>query len=348
MARRLRDLTITEVSGVDRGAGQGVQILLMKRDEGEPYWKRDFTQEQRDHAASSGAALPDGSYPIQNKGDLKNAIAAIGRAKDPGKAKAHIKSRAEALGATDMLPDDWQKRQESEMALSAEMQKALDDAVKTATASMQETINKQAAELQVLKLTDAENAHCSDEKMTEDQRKAFAAKTPEERAAAMKKRADQNVDPVAVAVAKALAPMQEQLTDLQKRNQALQAEADKVTFEKRAHEMGLRKDDGEMVRKAFSGDVDAQTALAKRIKEISTALSETQRAAGIFKELGSTGGDGNTGPDDELKAKAAELRKADPKLSDAQAYSKASELHPDIFARVRQEELRKIAPAGAA
>lgn len=69
--------------------------------------KREFSQSERDSAADSGAALPDGSFPIHNKQDLSNAIHAIGRAKDPGKAKAHIKRRARALGATDQLPDDW-------------------------------------------------------------------------------------------------------------------------------------------------------------------------------------------------------------------------------------------------
>jgi hypothetical protein len=71
------------------------------------YGKRKFSDKQRASAADSGAAMPDGSFPIKSKQDLKNAIQAHGRAKDPDKAKAHIKGRAKALGATDMLPDAW-------------------------------------------------------------------------------------------------------------------------------------------------------------------------------------------------------------------------------------------------
>lgn len=71
--------------------------------------RRAFTAEQRKAAAKSGAAMKDGSYPIENRGDLANAIRAIGRAKNPAAAKAHIKRRAAALGATSMLPDDWGK-----------------------------------------------------------------------------------------------------------------------------------------------------------------------------------------------------------------------------------------------
>lgn len=73
--------------------------------------ERDFDTDARKAAAKSGAALPDGSFPIQNKGDLKNAIEAIGRAKDPAAAKAHIKKRAVALGAADSIPDAWESWQ---------------------------------------------------------------------------------------------------------------------------------------------------------------------------------------------------------------------------------------------
>jgi hypothetical protein len=72
-----------------------------------PAAKREFTQAQRDSAADSGAAMEDGSFPIKNTSDLKNAIQAHGRAKNKAKAKAHIISRAKALGATSELPDDW-------------------------------------------------------------------------------------------------------------------------------------------------------------------------------------------------------------------------------------------------
>lgn len=69
--------------------------------------KRDVSTSERDRLADCGQALPDGSFPIANTGDLKNAVRAIGRAKDPAKAKAHIKRRARALGRTDLVPDDW-------------------------------------------------------------------------------------------------------------------------------------------------------------------------------------------------------------------------------------------------
>lgn len=73
------------------------------------YGKRSFSDKKRKKLADTGAAMPDGSFPIENTSDLKNAIQSHGRAKDPDKAKAHIKARAKALGAESELPDDWKK-----------------------------------------------------------------------------------------------------------------------------------------------------------------------------------------------------------------------------------------------
>ena len=69
--------------------------------------KRDFSDEERKKLAESGAAMSDGSFPIENTQDLKNAIHAFGRAADKEKAKAHIIARAKALGEEKMLPEGW-------------------------------------------------------------------------------------------------------------------------------------------------------------------------------------------------------------------------------------------------
>jgi hypothetical protein len=129
---RIVDGDIFEVSLVDRPANPNCMFTVAKADstgdlqvidapelvekQEEPTFtptqfaeilKRKFTQDERDDAADSGAALPDGSFPIKTKDDLSNAIQAFGRAKDPAAAKAHIIKRARALGAVSMLPDAW-------------------------------------------------------------------------------------------------------------------------------------------------------------------------------------------------------------------------------------------------
>lgn len=69
--------------------------------------KREVGARERARLAKEGAALPDGSFPIANEKDLRNAIQAIGRAKDAAEARRHIRKRARALGLTRLLPKDW-------------------------------------------------------------------------------------------------------------------------------------------------------------------------------------------------------------------------------------------------
>lgn len=82
---------------------------------GELVEKREFDTERRETLADEGKALPDGSFPIVNGKDLANAVKAIGRAKNPEKAKAHIKARARALGLTDQLPEEWKTEKSESM-----------------------------------------------------------------------------------------------------------------------------------------------------------------------------------------------------------------------------------------
>ena len=70
-----------------------------------------YSDEERMELAKKGLALDDGSFPIKDLADLKNAIQAYGRAKDQSKAAKFIVKRAKALGAEDLIPDteDFQK-----------------------------------------------------------------------------------------------------------------------------------------------------------------------------------------------------------------------------------------------
>ena len=63
----------------------------------------------RKKLAQEGKALPNGSYPIRNEEDLKNAIQGYGRSKksDRAKVRRHIMKRARALGKADLIPDEW-------------------------------------------------------------------------------------------------------------------------------------------------------------------------------------------------------------------------------------------------
>jgi len=69
--------------------------------------KKDYSTETRRRMAQSGEAMPDGSFPIADRGDLMDAIRSVGRASNYAAAKEHIVRRARALNAVDMLPEDW-------------------------------------------------------------------------------------------------------------------------------------------------------------------------------------------------------------------------------------------------
>jgi hypothetical protein len=79
-----------------------------------------ISEAERKNLAKKGKALPDGSYPIRNEHDLKNAIKAFGRAnpEDRDEVKAHIKKRARALGKVKLVPEDWMTESDMTYAVS--------------------------------------------------------------------------------------------------------------------------------------------------------------------------------------------------------------------------------------
>ena len=74
-------------------------------------FEREFSEEERKELAKKGLALPNGSFPIVNIEDLKDAIKTYGLAKNKDEAAKWIAKRAKALGAEDLIPDtkDFQK-----------------------------------------------------------------------------------------------------------------------------------------------------------------------------------------------------------------------------------------------
>lgn len=68
-----------------------------------------ISRKSRMKLAESGKALKDGSFPIRNVGDLKNAVYAYGRSK-PGKrglVRRHIMKMARLLERDDLVPENW-------------------------------------------------------------------------------------------------------------------------------------------------------------------------------------------------------------------------------------------------
>lgn len=65
-------------------------------------------QAERDEMAKTGVAMPNGDFPIPDKGHLKSAIGHWSTyTGNKAAAKKHIIKRARALKLTSMLPEDW-------------------------------------------------------------------------------------------------------------------------------------------------------------------------------------------------------------------------------------------------
>jgi hypothetical protein len=85
-----------------------------------------FTEEERKELAEGGMALPDGSYPIRDESDLKNAIRAYGRSnpKDRAKVRSHIRKRAKALGKVMLVPEEWKSAGSMESSAALDRMRA--------------------------------------------------------------------------------------------------------------------------------------------------------------------------------------------------------------------------------
>jgi len=82
--------------------------------------KRAYSDDTREEMAKEGMAMEDGSYPIKDEADLRNAIQAYGRAKDKDATKAHIIKRAMDLGLEELIPENWVPKKVQEEAADEE------------------------------------------------------------------------------------------------------------------------------------------------------------------------------------------------------------------------------------
>jgi ribosomal protein L32 len=83
-------------SGGDMNLENYIRVKTLEGTRG--LFAREFSDEKRKRMAKSGTAMRDGSFPISTPEDLSNAKRAIGRAKDPAKARAWVNKRAKQMG----------------------------------------------------------------------------------------------------------------------------------------------------------------------------------------------------------------------------------------------------------
>ncbi len=76
-----------------------------------------ISRRERKGLAEEGKALPDGSFPIRNIDDLKNAVQSYGRSKETSRAavRKHILKRAKQLKRPDLVPTEWKEAANAEV-----------------------------------------------------------------------------------------------------------------------------------------------------------------------------------------------------------------------------------------
>jgi len=131
---------------------------------------------------------------------------------------------------------------------------------------------------------------------------------------------------------------------LKSQNDTLAKQADELTkardreeetsFAKRATDIGFGAEFGPTLRKAYGGDAAAQIEIEKRILGLQAQVS----AGDVFKNFGHNSPAAGSAAE-ELMAKVEEIKKAEPGLTDAQAYAKAytDPANTDIKKRMKAE-----------
>ena len=84
-----------------------VEAMAIDAEIAEIALKRAYSVDVREEMAKNGEAMEDGSFPIKDEADLRNAIMAHGRAKDVDAARTFIMKRAKDLGMEEMIPEEW-------------------------------------------------------------------------------------------------------------------------------------------------------------------------------------------------------------------------------------------------
>lgn len=172
-------------------------------------------------------------------------------------------------------------------------------------------------------------------KMSDEKKDDVLAKAKEQEAEIVKIKAERDeavakAKEAEVAVAKAK-EAETEITKLKADFAKMQEEAEKAEFTKRAVAMGEDAEFGEVLRKmAKAGDVKAVDAIEAKLVGYRKALSASE----LCKTFG--GRNVQTGSAEEKLEKAAsEIRKNNPKLSEAEANVMAYEANPELAAEAR-------------
>lgn len=357
MVNILRNLRINRVASVDKGAGEGVSVVLMKRDEtaeeanGDIEIGKGITFERKADGTTRFWHA-DAESPDDNTGsnDKKKPAKAKSKAKVSKVTSSALTRGLELLQKSveslfEVTPaerselltqtfNEFETHVQSEMTASGEddpasaaaqegtdisgVNKGQTDMTEAEVTALKKKLEDAEYEVLFLKMSPEKQAFAK--ALPEEARKAFPKKDPKEQDKDMEdcaKKAQENI-PESVQKALEEAAVTKAANEaLAKRVAELEASKETETLAKRAVEIGQTPAFAETLQKARKGDLTAVTKLEDTIKALTAQVKE----AGLFKEIGTDVAKSGSALD-QLNAKADELRKADPKLSTVKAFEK--------------------------
>lgn len=118
-------------------------------------------------------------------------------------------------------------------------------------------------------------------------------------------------------------------------------------FSKRAITLGLKKEDGVLMQKAYTGDKAAQKVWEDRLATVAKAAAGMEKTSVVFAEFGDNRGGregGEVSAYDQLMELAKTLRKTNPDLTEAQAFAKVATdpANRELATAERDQRLAKV------
>lgn len=291
MATRLKNLKISEVSSVDRGAGEGVEILLMKRNESNFAKSAAILKDLSEMAGGAmtfeeaHAAVEAGEYAEDMLGEIQEAMQAL------------LQSVTSIMGDDD-CPDKQAKLGETFAQFKAhiatiapeDLEKVLTKAAHAAIFGKASTMTPAEMKAMMDKMSDKHKSHMGKMKMSDAMKSKFMSMSPDERDSQMKtdmekmggdyeKMGDDDMK-------KSLDDLQKRLGDLELENAVLKMSADH-----RSYMDGAGMDDAtksafvKMAPAARDAHIDANSIEKRLPAHIQKALADAAHDRETIRKL---------------------------------------------------------------
>lgn len=127
----------------------------------------------------------------------------------------------------------------------------------------------------------------------------------------------------------------DEATEIAKAEKDKRESAEYVAKAEQLDKLPIAPDEFGPLLKEIAGSVDPETFA--KLEGVLTSANEAVSQGALFQELGAGGDGGKSDAETRIEKAAEKIREAQPELSPQQAFTKALEQNPDLYAAYRQE-----------